>query len=433
MKTADFNYHLPAELIAQKPTRLRDHSRLMIVDRGKAERGKRKEAIEHCHFYNIVDYLDKGDLLVWNNSKVFKARLFGSLVSNDGRVLRGEDKPVEVLLVRPMGNPGVWKVLARPGKHVKPGMRVVFGDGEQPYPRPPLKKGRELDEVFYCEVVIKEPDGSILVQFPDDEETVRKKANKYGVVPVPPYIKGDKNLKLESYQTVYARDDREGSVAAPTAGFHFTPELIEKLKKKGVEFAEVTLHVGLGTFLPVKSERLEDHVMHSEWVELTEENAEKINRAKSEGRRVVAVGTTTVRTLEGIAALGKEERGKRKGVGRLSNNLTMEQCNNEIISRDKVEINEDRKFEIRNLKLGKLPVTNYKLQSYTGEIDIFIRPGFNFQIVDALITNFHLPKSTLLMLVSALAGNRRFVLQCYQEAVSQNYRFYSFGDAMFIY
>jgi len=233
----------------------------------------------------------------------------------------------------------------------------------------------------------------VLVQFPDDSETVRQKANKYGHIPVPPYVK-DEPHELESYQTVYAK--HEGSVAAPTAGFHFTPELIEKLKNKGVEFAEVTLHVGLGTFLPVKSERVEAHTMHSEWVELSEENAEKINLAKKEGRRVVAVGTTTVRTLEGIASF--------------------------------------KNYKIQDTNNYQLPVTNYQLlTSYTGDINIFIKPGFEFKIIDAVITNFHLPKSTLLMLVSAFAGDTVFMLQCYQEAVDQKYRFYSFGDAMFIH
>ncbi|OGH89562.1 MAG: tRNA preQ1(34) S-adenosylmethionine ribosyltransferase-isomerase QueA, partial [Candidatus Magasanikbacteria bacterium RIFOXYC2_FULL_40_16] len=224
-----------------------------------------------------------------------------------------------------------------------------------------------------------------------------EKANKYGDVPIPPYVK-DEVHELEIYQTIYAK--KEGSVAAPTAGFHFTPELIDKLKAKGVEFAEVTLHVGLGTFLPVKSERVEDHTMHSEQVELTAENAEKINRAKAEGRRVIAVGTTTVRTLEGVAQL----------------TISNKQFNNETIG--------DRRYEIGDSVV--------KLRPYVGEINIFIKPGFNFKIVDGMITNFHLPKSTLLMLVSAFAGSRQFMLKCYKKAVKKKYRFYSFGDAMFI-
>lgn len=370
MKTVDFDYNLPVELIAQKPVEPRDNSRLMVVDR-------KNKKIDHKHFFDIVDYLRPGDLLVWNNSKVFKARLFGVLeplegdLNNDGV----KDKPlihekkVEIFLVREMENVGVWKVLAKPGKHVKLGMKVVFA--------PSTSSGQAPD--FYCEVMVKEMDGTILVQFPDDAETVRNKANKYGHIPVPPYVK-DEPDQIETYQTVYARE--EGSVAAPTAGFHFTSELIEKLKNKGVEFAEVTLHVGLGTFLPVKAETVEDHNMHSEWVELTEENANKINQAKVEGRRVIAVGTTTVRTLEGIAKFAGYQ---------------------------------DKKFD-----------------AFHGDINIFITPGFEFKVIDAMITNFHLPKSTLLMLVSAFNGNIDFTLDCYKIAVENKYRFFSFGDAMFI-
>ena len=371
MNTSDFNYNLPPESIAQHPIRPRDNSRLLVVDRTNKTTTER-------HFYDIVEYLKKGDLLVWNNSKVFKARLFGRLeaeksdVDNDGV----PDKPllkqqeVEIFLVRPMENEGVWKVLAKPGRRVKCGIRVRFAPD------------------FFCDVMLKEKTGDILVQFPDNAEAVREKANKYGHIPVPPYVK-DEPHEIESYQTVYAQ--HEGSVAAPTAGFHFTPELIETLKEKGIEFAEVTLHVGLGTFLPVKSERIEDHTMHSEWVELTQENAEKINSAKKEGRRVVAVGTTTVRTLEGIASMGYEER------------------------------------VTRNVEVTKV------CRPYSGDINIFITPGFESKVVDAMITNFHLPKSTLLMLVSAFAGDREFMLQCYKRAVEEKYRFYSFGDAMFIY
>ena len=261
-----------------------------------------------------------------------------------------------------MEKPGVWQVLAKHGRHVRAGTRVVVADD------------------FWCDVMIPERDGTILVQFPDPEEIVRQKANQYGHIPIPPYIK-DEPHELEAYQTVYSK--HEGSVAAPTAGFHFTPRLIEALGKKGVEFAEVTLHVGLGTFLPVKVERIEDHTMHSEWVELTPENAEAVNRAKRAGRRVIAVGTTTARTLEGIARLNGATRP---------------------------------------------PV----LHAYQGELNLFITPGFHFQVVDGLITNFHLPKSTLLMLVAAFIGDREFTLECYRKAVEEKYRFFSFGDAMLI-
>jgi len=307
--------------------------------------------------------------LVWNNSKVFKARLKGTVVLDEETAGVGKSNstdrilnsaPVEIFLVRPMENPGVWKVLAKPGRKLRLGMKVVFA------------------EDFSAEVMIKESDGTVLMEFGEDDLSVRAKANKYGEVPTPPYIKPNVEEKklAEQYQTIYAKE--EGSVAAPTAGFHFTPNLVEKLKKMGVEFAEVTLHVGLGTFLPVKTEKVEEHKMHSEWVELTAKNADLINQAKKEGRRVVVVGTTTVRTLEGI-------------------------------------------FQ----KSGTL-------EPYTGEINIFITPGFRFKITDALITNFHLPKSTLLMLVSAFAGDREFLLECYREAVKEKYRFYSFGDAMLV-
>ncbi|HRH23537.1 MAG TPA: tRNA preQ1(34) S-adenosylmethionine ribosyltransferase-isomerase QueA [Candidatus Magasanikbacteria bacterium] len=359
MHTKDFDYILPDERIAQHSVEPRDHSRLMVIDR-------ENKTTDDRHFYDIVDYVKSGDVLVWNNSKVFKARLTGKLeagntdANQDGvpdHALLNQ-KEVEIFLVRPMENSGVWKVLGKPGRRIQTGMVVRFAPD------------------FYCEVMFKEKDGTILVQFPDTEEEVRRKANQYGSIPIPPYVK-DEPHELESYQTVYAKP--EGSVAAPTAGFHFTPELIEKLKQKGVIFVEVTLHVGLGTFLPVKSERIEDHTMHSEWVEVSNETSEIINRAKQEGRRVIAVGTTTTRTLEGVALL----------------------------------------------HLGEM-------RAYIGDINIFITPGFGFNIVDAMITNFHLPKSTLLMLVSAFVRDREFMLGCYKSAVEKEYRFYSFGDAMFI-
>lgn len=363
MLTSDFDYNLPKEAIAQMPMEPRDHSRLMVID-------KKNKTIEHRHFFDLIEYLRQGDLLVWNNSKVFKARLMGSVLVNPvvaGVDLSGSSEvvfnapKVEIFLLRPMENFGVWKALAKPAKKLRLGMKVVFA------------------EDFYCEVLVKELDGSILIQFNEEDVIVREKANRYGEVPTPPYIKienppGDLS---EKYQTVYAKT--EGSVAAPTAGFHFTNELIQKIKSIGVDFAEITLHVGLGTFQPVKEKKVEQHNMHSEWVELTDKNAGLIRSAKREGRRVVAVGTTTARALEGIAGLHKGE-----------------------------------------------------LRPYDGDINIFIYPGFEFKMIDALITNFHLPKSTLIMLVSAFVGDREFLLRCYEEAVIQKYRFYSFGDAMFI-
>lgn len=364
MQTADFDYFLPKELIAQTPAEPRDSSRLMTINR-------QKKTFANHRFADIINFLQAGDLLVWNNTKVFKARLKGKIML-DEKIVKPQidvpvsDKilnaaPVEIFLVKPMENNTVWKVLAKPGRKLRLGMKVVFA------------------EDFEAEVILKENDGTYLIQFAEDDMSVRAKANKYGEVPTPPYIEQAQEQAevVGRYQTVYAKE--EGSVAAPTAGFHFTPELIEALKQKGVEFAEVTLHVGLGTFLPVKTDAIEDHKLHSEWVEITAKNADAINQAKSEGRRVVAVGTTTVRVLEGVT--------KTEGL----------------------------------------------LRPYAGDINIFIYPGFEFKIVDALITNFHLPKSTLLMLVSAFARDRNFVLQCYKKAVEEKYRFFSFGDAMFIF
>jgi S-adenosylmethionine:tRNA ribosyltransferase-isomerase len=398
MLTSDFDYLLPKELIAQTPIEPRDTSKLMVVDRQKKE-------IEQQHFYDIVTYLRPGDLLVWNNTKVFKARLRGSLVLDEAvmnlekvnttdRILNSS--PVEIFLVKPMENNTVWQVLAKPGRKLRLGMDIVFA------------------EDFKARVMLKEKDGTYLIQFDDDDMAVRAKANKYGEVPLPPYIENSKSQILNSnidtrYQTVYAKE--EGSVAAPTAGFHFTPELIGKLKAKGVEFAEVTLHVGLGTFLPVKTDVIEEHKMHSEWVELAAKNADLINLAKADGRRVVAVGTTTVRVLEGVATFN---------------------CHSEPPQGDKL-----REESLSQLPNGQRPFVSAQddrpfIRPYTGNVNIFIYPGFEFKIIDALITNFHLPKSTLLMLVSAFAGDREFVLQCYQKAVEEKYRFFSFGDAMFI-
>lgn len=367
MLTKDFDYSLPPDLIAQTPADPRDSSRMMVVDR-------KQRTFRDRHFFEITEYLQEGDLVVWNNSKVFKARLHGRVILNNpadgveekfeptGRILNAPE--VEIFLVRPMENPGVWKALAKPGRKLRLGMKVRFAPD------------------FAGEVLLKEEDGTLLMQFGEDDLAVRAKANKYGEVPTPPYIREGRRLMDNEqvsgrYQTVYAK--HEGSVAAPTAGFHFTPELIEKLERKGVRFAEVTLHVGLGTFLPVKTARVEDHRMHSEWAELTAKNADLINQARAEGRRVVAVGTTTVRTLEGIAGLFGGD-----------------------------------------------------LKPYNGDIDIFIVPGFDFRITDALITNFHLPESTLLLLAAAFIGDRGFTLKCYRHAISERYRFYSFGDAMLI-
>lgn len=421
MRTADFNFALPTELIAQSPVNPRDSSRLMVVDRTK-------RTIEHRHFYDIVDYLGPNDLIVWNNSKVFKARLHGRIFLDEETddidnvreaALHPTDaiinaKMVELFLVRPMENHGVWQALAKPAKKLRLGYKIVFAPD------------------FSCTVIEKEKSGTLLVQFSEDAAGVRAKANKYGQVPTPPYVQ-EKNISMPAeqlaqvYQTVYAKP--EGSVAAPTAGFHFTPGLIEKLKQKGVAFAEITLHVGLGTFLPVKAETIEEHTMHPEQVEITAENAAIINQAKMAGKRIIAVGTTTVRTLEGAVLSLRGPRGA------------------EAIPSQTASIQSGDRHAPSGLAMTST------IQTYNSELNIFIYPGFKFQIVDALITNFHLPESTLLMLVSAFAAaaplgatdaagdrlvgrslseGREFMLQCYNEAIKEKYRFYSFGDAMLI-
>ena len=374
-----FDYHLPPENIAQAPVEPRDSSRLLVLDeREKGRKGEEREGkgsesftIEHRRFFEVVDYLESGDILVMNDTKVFKARLSGTV---DG-------KTIEVFLLPSVGEGVEWKVLLKPGRKVKVGDKIFFGK-------------------IFAEVLEKFSDGTAKVAFDsstppkgDWESKVESQlsrdevisfANEYGSIPVPPYVKKVPD-KFETYQTVYARET--GSVAAPTAGFHFTAELLEKIKEKGITIEFVTLHVGLGTFRPVKSETLEEHEMHSEFVEIKPEVAQRINVAKVEGRRIVVVGTTTTRALEGVALISK----------------------------------------------NSLSPDSYPLPSkgFFGEVNLFITPGFKFNVVDALITNFHLPKSTLLVLVSAFVG-RENILAAYEEAIKLGYRFYSFGDAMFI-
>lgn len=345
---SQFDYVLPPERIAQTPMEPRDHSRLLVLDRHTG-------AYQHKTFFEIADELHAGDVLVVNKTKVFKARLHG----------RRFAKAFEVFLLRPEADaflPGssIWHALVRPGKLVHVGNYIDLGGGLSPT------------------VTEKRPDGSVLLSFDVSKEEVFAFAEKYGQVPTPPYVKETPEASA-AYQTVYA--EQTGSVAAPTAGFHFTPELIATLKGKGVQIETVVLHVGLGTFRPMKTETIEEHEMHAEYVEIDAVTARSINQAKQEGRRIVAVGTTTVRALEGAALLATDPG---------------------------------------------LPASGF-----TGDVNMFITPGFTFKVVDALITNFHLPKSTLLVLVSAFAG-REHVLAAYQEAIAQGYRFYSFGDAMFI-
>ena len=349
MKTSDFYYDLPKELIAQDPLADRSSSRLMILNRRTGE-------VRHRHFYEIGQFLRKGDCLVINNTKVIPARLFGKREGTGGAV--------EVLLLKRLSE-DVWETLVRPGRKCRPGQRLVFGDG---------RLAAEVTEVA--------EDGNRHIRFFFDgifEEIL----DSLGEMPLPPYITHALQDKRR-YQTVYAKHD--GSAAAPTAGLHFTPELLASLKEQGVRIAEITLHVGLGTFRPVKVEEVTDHRMHSEYYEISEEAAEAINRAKREGGRIVAVGTTSTRTLETVARdCARSRESGEPGIVRPAGGWT----------------------------------------------DIFIYPGYVFRCVDALITNFHLPESTLLMLVSAFAG-KEHVMAAYEEAVREKYRFFSFGDAMFI-
>ncbi len=340
MKRQDFYYELPEELIAQDPLEDRSSSRLLVLDRQSG-------AVFHHTFREIADYLNEGDCLVINDTKVIPARLIGSKEETGAKI--------EVLLLKRKEN-NIWETLVKPGKKAKAGARINFGEG-----------------LLTGEVVGIAEEGNRLIRF-SYEGIFEEILDRLGQMPLPPYITHqleDKNR----YQTVYAK--HTGSAAAPTAGLHFTPELLKELEKKGVEIARVTLHVGLGTFRPVKVDEITDHHMHSEFYRIDEEAAEKINRAKAAGKRVVCVGTTSCRTIESAA----DETGR--------------------------------------------------LEEKSGWTEIFIYPGYRFKVLDGLITNFHLPESTLIMLVSALAG-RENVLGAYEEAVEERYRFFSFGDAMLI-
>ncbi|MDR3288536.1 MAG: tRNA preQ1(34) S-adenosylmethionine ribosyltransferase-isomerase QueA [Peptococcaceae bacterium] len=340
MKVADFDYALPEKFIAQTPAEPRDASRLMVLDRAGGEDG-------HYHFRELGLFLRQGDLLVVNHTKVLPARLIGEKEGSQARI--------ELLLLKRLGA-SRWETLLKPGKRLKPGQSVSFGGG--------LLKGT-LTEVL--------PDGNRVVDF-SYTGVFEELLERLGQTPLPPYITSELTER-ERYQTVYAKES--GSAAAPTAGLHFTPELLAQLREQGVEMSEVLLHVGVGTFRPVKAERVEEHQMHSEYYRLTPEEAARVNQAKREGRRIVAVGTTVTRVLETLA----DESGQ--------------------------------------IRAGE------------GWTDIFIYPGYRFKAVDALITNFHFPRSSLLMLVSAFAGRER-MLSAYQTAMKEEYRFYSFGDAMLI-
>ena len=338
MKLSDFMYDLPEARIAQTPVEPRDHSRLMVLHRNT-------HAIEHRHFFDIVEYLNPGDVLVINETKVIPARLYGE---------RPTGGAVEVLLLKQLG-PKRWETLVRPGKKLKPGAEVIFGDGR-----------------LTCRVLESTDVGGRIVEFAC-EGSFEAALDALGEMPLPPYIH-EKLKDRNRYQTVYAKQD--GSAAAPTAGLHFTPELLQRIREKGIDIVPVLLHVGLGTFRPVKVENVEEHEMHSEYFEVTEDAARRVNAAHARGNRVIAVGTTSVRTLESAAEDGR-------------------------------------------------------LVARSGDTSIFIKPGYTFQLVDALITNFHLPGSTLIMLVSALY-DREHILAAYEQAVKDEYRFFSFGDAMLI-
>ena len=339
MKTSDFYYDLPQERIAQTPIEPRDHSRLMVLHRENDE-------IEHRHFYEILDYLDEGDCLIVNDSRVIPARIYG--------VKEDTGAKIEFLLLKQLTD-NRWETLVKPGKKAKIGARFIFGDG--------LLKAEVVDII---------EDGNRIVEL-QSEENIYSTLDKIGQMPLPPYIT-EKLEDQERYQTVYSHE--LGSAAAPTAGLHFTNELLDKIRAKGVNIGYVTLHVGLGTFRPVKVDDVTKHKMHSEHYEIPEETAELIKRTKANGKRVIAVGTTSCRTLESVAASGE-------------------------------------------------------IRACDGFTDIFIYPGFEFKVLDGLITNFHLPESTLIMLVSAFYGYEK-TMKAYEIAVRENYRFFSFGDAMAI-
>ncbi|MBU5485531.1 tRNA preQ1(34) S-adenosylmethionine ribosyltransferase-isomerase QueA [Clostridium sp. MSJ-11] len=340
MKVTDFDYYLPEELIAQVPIEKRDEAKLMVIDKNNKE-------IEHKIFKDVIDYLETGDCLVLNDTRVLPARLIGEKKGSGGKM--------EFLLLKRVDKDN-WETLVKPGKRAKIGSRFTFGNGE-------LK----------AEVVALGEEGSRIVKF-EYEGVFESVLDRLGQMPLPPYIK-EKLEDKEQYQTVYSKE--RGSAAAPTAGLHFTEELLSEIKNKGISLVFLTLHVGLGTFRPVKAEDITDHVMHSEYYTLSKESAEVINKTKEMGKKVIAVGTTSCRTLETIGD------------------------------------------------------DNGRVKESSGWTDIFIYPGYKFKIIDGLITNFHLPQSTLLMLVSALCGREK-ILNAYNTAVKEEYRFFSFGDAMLI-
>ncbi|MDB1922210.1 tRNA preQ1(34) S-adenosylmethionine ribosyltransferase-isomerase QueA [Clostridium tertium] len=340
MKVSDFDFDLPEELIAQHPLEKRDSSRLMVLDKNTGE-------IEHKSFHDVIEYLNEGDTLVLNNTRVMPARLIGEKEGTGGKI--------EFLLLKRIEGDR-WECLAKPGKRAKVGQKFTFGEGK-----------------LICTVVDIVEEGNRIIEF-SYEGIFEQVLDELGEMPLPPYIT-EKLEDKERYQTVYSKE--KGSAAAPTAGLHFTEELLKEIKAKGVNIAYLTLHVGLGTFRPVKVEDINEHIMHSEYYHLDNENADLINETKKRGNKVIAVGTTSTRTLETIGD------------------------------------------------------DNGSVREQSGWTDIFIYPGYKYKVIDELITNFHLPESTLIMLVSALAG-KEHVMNAYNEAVKEKYRFFSFGDSMLI-
>ncbi len=340
METKDFDFYLPEELIGQRPLENRENSRLLVLDR-------QTDIIEHKYFYNVIDFLKPGDCLVLNDTRVLPARLIGKKEETGGKI--------EFLLLKRI-EMDTWQALVKPGKRAKPGSRFIFGDG-----------------LLLAEVLAIGDEGSRIIKF-EYEGVFEEILDQLGQMPLPPYIT-EKLEEKERYQTVYSKI--QGSAAAPTAGLHFTKELLKKIEKKGVQIVYITLHVGLGTFRPVKVDKVEEHTMHSEFYTIDQASANIINNTKKQGNKIIAVGTTSCRSLESVAS------------------------------------------------------SDGKVNPGSGWTNIFIYPGYKFKVVDNLITNFHLPESTLIMLVSALAGREK-ILKAYKTAIEEKYRFFSFGDAMFI-
>jgi len=383
MKLSDFNYNLPQNFIAQKPTKPRDHCRLLILDRETGD-------IKHKKFFEISQFIKNGDVLVFNDSKVIPARLHGNKITGLPSVaLAKEGGNVEILLIKKISS-DTWEALLKNFKEKEFGKKIIIAKNFIASPEKNIDGG--LWQIKFNQLA------------GGKDKNLDKLIYKYGQTPLPPYIK--KMAKLSDYQTIYAK--REGSVAAPTAGLHFTKKLLNSLKKQGAKLETITLHIGLGTFAPIKDNNIEKHKIHSEYAEISAKTAKAINKARSEGRRIIAVGTTSARTLEAFA---------------MSTDNQQQTSNNK--NKQKFRQSDDRQTG-GILPFGKMWV------------DIFIKPGYKFKIVDGMITNFHLPETTLMILVSAFAGRpagrhgRKNILKAYQEAINKKYKFFSFGDAMLI-